>query len=45
MTSFGWWAALLNKNPDKIVIAPKGYSVPDDGRAHNGFYPPSWRII
>jgi hypothetical protein len=45
MTSFGWWAALLNKNPDKIVIAPKGYSVPDDGRVHNGFYPPSWRII
>ena len=45
MTSFGWWSALLNDNPDKIVIAPKNYTVPDDGRQDHGFYPPNWRII
>jgi len=45
MTSFGWWAAFLNENPDKIVVAPHNYSVPDDGRAEKGFYPPRWRII
>ena len=45
MTSFGWWAAFLNETPEKIVIAPKNYSVPDDGRQEHGFYPPSWRVI
>ena len=45
MTSFGWWAAFLNENPDKIVIAPKNYSVPDDGRVKYGFYPKTWKII
>mgnify|MGYP003135623736 CR=1 FL=1 len=45
MTSFGWWAALLNDNPQKVVIAPSNYTVPDDGRRKQGFYPPDWRII
>ena len=45
MTSFGWWAAFLNDNPNKIVVAPRSYSIPDDGRASLGFYPPEWRLI
>jgi len=45
MTSFGWWAAFLNDNPNKIVVAPRSYSIPDDGRASLGFYPPTWRLI
>jgi hypothetical protein len=45
MTSFGWWAAFLNDNSNKIVIAPKNYTVPDDGRGQRGFYPPDWRVI
>lgn len=45
MTSFGWWAAFLNSNPDKIVVAPKNYTIPDDGRVQQGFYPPDWRTI
>ena len=42
MTSFGYWAAFLNNNPEKKVIAPKSYTVPDDGRTSRGFYPPKW---
>tara|TARA_Y100000310_G_scaffold296775_1_gene329303 strand:+ start:1070 stop:1954 length:885 start_codon:yes stop_codon:yes gene_type:complete len=45
MTSFGWWAALLNKNPNKRVIAPRSYTVPDDMRYHSRFYPETWEII
>tara|TARA_R110002074_G_scaffold127231_4_gene266098 strand:+ start:4487 stop:5371 length:885 start_codon:yes stop_codon:yes gene_type:complete len=45
MTSFGWWAAFLNDNPDKVVVAPRSYSIPDDGRASIGFYPPAWKLI
>jgi len=45
MTSFGWWAAFLNDNPEKIVIAPQNYSIPDDGRVGRGFYPPQWSIV
>jgi|21_taG_2_1085346.scaffolds.fasta_scaffold00154_25 hypothetical protein len=44
-TSFGYWAAFLNPNEDKIVIAPTAYTIPDDGRASRGFYPPTWKTI
>lgn len=27
VTSFGWWAAYVNQNPNKIMIAPKNYFV------------------
>ena len=45
MTSFGYWAAFLNNNGNKIVVAPKNYTIPDDGRVKNGFYPYKWRLI
>ena len=45
MTSFGYWAAFLNDNPEKIVLAPKNYTVPDDGRVSRGFYPEEWKIL
>ena len=44
-TSFGYWAALLNTNLEKIIIAPKNYGVPPDGREKQGFYPKAWRKV
>jgi hypothetical protein len=44
-TSFGYWSAFLNPNKNKIIVAPREYGVPDDGRVKRGFYPKSWRII
>lgn len=44
-TSFGYWSAFLNPNKDKIIVAPKEYAVPPDGRESKGFYPKSWRIV
>lgn len=42
-TSFGYWSALLNDNPNKVIVAPKKYVPPDgDGRVQRGFYPPNW---
>lgn len=44
-TTFGWWASYINQNVEKIVISPKSYSIPDDGRYLSGFYPKNWIII
>lgn len=43
LTSFGWWAAFLNKNPEKIVTIPKNYFYNKSER--EGFFPKDWRII
>ena len=45
-SSFGWWAAFLNRNPNKIVIAPQQYNLSDDDPSYNKmFYPKDWTII
>tara|TARA_B100001093_G_scaffold340006_2_gene324781 strand:- start:3017 stop:3892 length:876 start_codon:yes stop_codon:yes gene_type:complete len=45
LSSFGYWAGILNNNPNKIVVAPKDYTLGSDDRVNNGFYPDSWRIL
>jgi len=42
-SSFSWWAAILNQNPDKIVIAPKKYY--RDSEENYDIYPKEWRLI
>jgi len=45
LSSFGYWAAILNKSPNKIVVAPRDYTLGQDSRTTNGFYPEHWRVI
>ena len=45
LSSFGYWSAILNKNKNKIVVAPRDYSLGADNRTDNGFYPKEWRVI
>ena len=46
VSSFGWWAAYLNSNPDKIVVAPQKYH-PDCPQIdyRPGFYPEEWILV
>lgn len=43
-SSFSWWAAYLNENKDKKVIAPNPYSY-DSSRKLEDTYPAEWILI
>lgn len=43
-SSFSWWGAWLNQNPNKIVIAPKQW-FNDDSRYSKDVIPTSWAKI
>lgn len=45
-STYGWWGAWLNQNPDKIVVAPSVWFGP--ALIHHDtkdLYPPEWRVI
>lgn len=46
LTTFGWWAAYLNPNPEKIVVAPSDYfyDMPT-GYTRPGFFPSGWKLV
>ncbi len=41
-SSFSWWGAWLNKNPDKIVIAPKNWFGPNKKLDDRDLVPEKW---
>lgn len=40
-STFSWWGAWLNKNPNKIIITPKKFSRKKDF-VYRDIIPPSW---
>lgn len=44
-SSFSWWAAWLNANPNKWVIAPSQWYKNDTGMYPDGFFPEKWIIL
>jgi hypothetical protein len=44
-SSFSWWGAWLNANPNKIVIAPKKWHTQQDISATEDIIPKSWIAI
>ncbi|HNL60742.1 MAG TPA: alpha-1,2-fucosyltransferase [Chitinophagaceae bacterium] len=43
-SSFSWWGAWLNENPDKIVIAPKNWFNKGPKDTYD-LYPEGWITI
>jgi len=39
--TFGWWGAILSRNKNKVVIAPKKYKK----FLNENFYPSEWKLI
>jgi hypothetical protein len=44
-SSYSWWAAYLNTNPDKIVCYPSAWFGPSIGHDTSDLCPPEWKQI
>jgi hypothetical protein len=41
-STFSWWAAMLNENPEKIVVAPSGWISGANKQDDALYYPKAW---
>ena len=44
-STFSWWAAYLNKNSEKVVVAPKQWFAPDYNHNSSDLIPDGWITI
>lgn len=44
-SSFSWWSAYLNANPNKVVIAPKKWFTQSSGLDVKDLIPSSWKVM
>jgi hypothetical protein len=44
-SSFSWWAAYLNRNPEKRVIAPPEWFAPTYVRDTSDLIPEGWTVL
>lgn len=44
-SSFSWWAAWLNRNPGKVVVAPAAWFGPAYQHSLESLFPDGWRVI
>ena len=44
-SSYSWWAAWLNANEQKIVIAPKNWYTEQSPEFNESIYPPTWTVL
>ncbi len=44
-STFSWWGAYLNRNPEKVVIAPKVWQIKPEDVDRSDLLPETWRTL
>ncbi len=44
-STFGWWGAYLNPNPNKTVVAPASWTRAGSGMVERDAMPTSWKLV